>query len=148
MGRAQRNPSSRDPGPAAQRDGFRLWLYPSYDGLAGVLAARRMGRAQRNPSSRDPGPAAQSDGFRLWLYPSYDGLAGVLAARRMGRAQRNPSSRDPGPAAQSDGFRLWRSEEHTYELQLLMRISYALFRVQTKSNISNIITILRSAIYY
>src|SRR3546814_11071470 len=29
MGRAQRNPSSRDPSPRRESDGFRLWLYPS-----------------------------------------------------------------------------------------------------------------------
>src|SRR3546814_2884784 len=114
-----------------------------------------MGRAQRNPSSRDPDPAAQSDGFCLWLYPSY----GLASARRMGRAQRNPSSRDPGPAAKAMGFAFgsthptdWhqarrnslsvltrstrRSEEHTSELQSLMRISYAVFCLKKKNNVT------------
>src|SRR3546814_3728513 len=107
--------------------GFAFGSTHPTNGLAGVLAARRMGRAQRNPSSRDPDPAAQSDGFRLWLYPSY----GLASARRMGRAQRNPSSRDPGPAAKAMGF-AFRSEEHTSELQSLMRISYAVFCFKKK----------------
>src|SRR3546814_8850664 len=67
------------------------------------FAARRMGRAQRNPSSRDPDPAAQSGGFRLWLYPSYGWIGGR-------------------PRSPSEGS---RTEEHTSELQSLMRLSYA-----------------------
>src|SRR3546814_8623354 len=92
------HPATRAPPRKAM--GFAFGSTHPTNGLAGVLAARRMGRAQRNPSSRDPDPAAQSDGFRLWLYPSY----GLAYARRMGSAQRNPSSRDPGPAAKAMGF--------------------------------------------
>src|SRR3546814_10173905 len=66
------HPATRAPPRKAM--GFAFGSTHPTNGLAGVLAARRMGRAQRNPSSRDPDPAAQSDGFRLWLYPSY-GLA-------------------------------------------------------------------------
>src|SRR3546814_7859785 len=32
----------------------------------------------------------------------------------------------------------WRSEEHTYELQSLMRISYAVFCLQNKTNINKL----------
>src|SRR3546814_6013648 len=59
--------------------------------------------------------------------------------RRMGRAQRNPSATRNQP---NDGFRCAlpilrilvseRSEEHTSELQSLMRISYAVFCLKKK----------------
>src|SRR3546814_7433903 len=40
-------------------------------------------------------------------------------------------------AIQIEGFQRLRSEEHTSELQSLMRISYAVFCLKKKNNISN-----------
>src|SRR3546814_5847497 len=37
------------------------------------------------------------------------------------------------PFAPADGKRIWRSEEHTSELQSLMRISYAVFCLKKKT---------------
>src|SRR3546814_9751060 len=44
------------------------------------------------------------------------------------------------PCTQAGGFRLGRSEEHTSELQSLMRISYAVFCLKKKKNTKNIPT--------
>src|SRR3546814_10299769 len=38
-------------------------------------------------------------------------------------------------SAREIGDRIWRSEEHTSELQSLMRISYAVFRLKKKKNV-------------
>src|SRR3546814_3644116 len=122
MGRAQRNPSSRDPGPAAQSDGFRLWLYPSY----GLASARRMGRAQRNPSSRDPGPAAKAMGFAFGSTHPTD----WHQARRNSLSVLTRSTRSSGVYGRAATR---RSEEHTSELQSLMRISYAVFCLKKKT---------------
>src|SRR3546814_7796674 len=44
----------------------------------------------------------------------------------------------PGGVARDDGLRLFRSEEHTSELQSLMRISYAVFCLKTTKGTTNI----------
>src|SRR3546814_20898819 len=65
MGSAQRNPSSRVPGPAAHSDGFRLWLYPSYDGFASVLPYRIHTIPQRVLLTRVALPYAFSYSFHF-----------------------------------------------------------------------------------
>src|SRR3546814_8186376 len=64
------------------------------------------------------------------------GASGAGAARGSGRGADGKGDR--GPARQEGGVRpqvlprLCRSEEHTSELQSLMRISYAVFCLKTK----------------
>src|SRR3546814_2151724 len=51
------------------------------------------------------------------------------------RCVRNGAGRGPQvfrPQRGPDGFVVWRSEEHTSELQSLMRISYAVFCLKKK----------------
>src|SRR3546814_13768714 len=61
MGRAQRTPSSRDPAPAAQSDGCRLWLYPSYGLASGAqefverVDALEQARGRRRSRDRENG---------------------------------------------------------------------------------------------
>src|SRR3546814_2116962 len=48
----------------------------------------------------------------------------------------------PFPALTEDGvFRILRSEEHTSELQSLMRISYAVFRLKKKTHTFSLLII-------
>src|SRR3546814_2073438 len=54
---------------------------------------------------------------------------GALSCRSGWRAQHRS-----GPDRRPDG---WRSEEHTSELQSLMRISYAVFCLKKKTNAKN-----------
>src|SRR3546814_2273529 len=74
------------------------------------------GRRGRRAEAADPGPAAVSvvrgRGHGQWRH-----------RRRHGGAARRAAARDRLPA---------RSEEHTSELQSLMRISYAVFCLKTK----------------
>src|SRR3546814_4856844 len=64
------------------------------------------------------------------------GTAGVYLYRRHVRKvfhdRTMNKSGAPGPLAIVRGFRKHRSEEHTSELQSLMRISYAVFCLKTK----------------
>src|SRR3546814_1267689 len=53
---------------------------------------------------------------------------------------RNPAARGEVFTMTMLGFALVRSEEHTSELQSLMRISYAVFCLNKKKNQSNITT--------
>src|SRR3546814_6866072 len=62
-----------------------------------------------------------AEGFHRSRHPAQ------AVTRRMGRAQRNPSPR-------GDPVQPMRSEEHTSELQSLMRISYAVFCLKKKKN--------------
>src|SRR3546814_2279102 len=66
-------------------------------------------------------------------------LAGIARLLRLGR---DGKVEDAGAAAQAAedalaGFRAERSEEHTSELQSLMRISYAVF-CSTKKKVQNL----------
>src|SRR3546814_4524512 len=92
-----------------------------------------MGRAQRNPSSQHAGAM----GFAA-LYPSYELTAsqrltrGVQSSRRRGRS---PDLQPKPP--RGEGRAGTRSEEHTSELQSLMRISYAVFCLKKKTKKQN-----------
>src|SRR3546814_10835738 len=82
---------------------------------------RRQGRGRRNPG-RGLGAAGDA---RRWRYA---GCAGTKAAGSAGRA---------GFGARRTAATLRctaRSEEHTSELQSLMRISYAVFCLKKKKN--------------
>src|SRR3546814_6303099 len=82
--------------------------------VAGVIWPRLMGHPYP-PHGRDP-VAAAAEQFKL-----DDRQVAALEALRQRLAERRSESR-----GQRDG----RSEEHTYELQSLMRISYAVFCLQ------------------
>src|SRR3546814_4765248 len=66
--------------------------------------------------------------------------------RRRSGAVPEGDARQPGPAGRPDlpagGFGEPRSEEHTSELQSLMRISYAVFCLQKKKKNNQAYTIL------
>src|SRR3546814_4816553 len=55
----------------------------------------------------------------VWLYPQYFWRKGIITGFNFSQAS----------------FTNWRSEEHTSELQSLMRISYAVFCLKKKTNI-------------
>src|SRR3546814_2006409 len=55
-------------------------------------------------------------------------------ARRRGGARGVPTARLPREVAQGGAVMTRRSEEHTSELQSLMRISYAVFCLKKKTN--------------
>src|SRR3546814_8958099 len=55
-------------------------------------------------------------------------------ARVFGKAGRADSATDPAPLSMLETTILLRSEEHTSELQSLMRISYAVFCLKTKNH--------------
>src|SRR3546814_4156625 len=74
--------------------------------------------------------------------------AGPQAPGRQ-REARGFGARDRAPAARADGAaraRRRRSEEHTSELQSLMRISYAVFCLKKKKAIKIVIYILTTII--
>src|SRR3546814_3414969 len=112
----------------------------SFRSLSGAASPRRRRGRERvltgkRPNSSDPGPY---------------GEPGTSAGRRRGvwrrPARRKRSGRDtrarvptPGAACGNARFRpsAHRSEEHTSELQSLMRISYAVFCLKKKTQITN-----------
>src|SRR3546814_1112208 len=57
-------------------------------------------------------------------------------------ARLSPQRQTQGPRATMSAWR--RSEEHTSELQSLMRISYAVFCLKKKKNTKNLITMLQA----
>src|SRR3546814_2613694 len=63
------------------------------------------------------------------------GAAAVAEAQHLEARLQRRVARDPGVAAERQ-----RSEEHTSELQSLMRISYAVFCLKKKKNQENIST--------
>src|SRR3546814_9241473 len=75
--------------------------------------------------ARTPACACRRRHAGLRLPPADAARTRALAARR--RGDRPPLFRDQGQPA--------RSEEHTSELQSLMRISYAVFCLKTKNQI-------------
>src|SRR3546814_4750983 len=118
-----------------------------------------MGRAQRNPSS----PARLHrlcDGFRLRLYPSYGSQIAwppcehrrmtddrIIAADATREDEAIEASIRPKrldeylgqqPVREQLSIYIERSEEHTSELQSLMRISYAVFCLKKKKKINKI----------
>src|SRR3546814_5992890 len=81
-------------------------------------------------------PAADETLVRGANLPRYPGLKFGLPATR----QLRQLWRDERPDAiyvATEGPLGWRSEEHTSELQSLMRISYAVFCLKTKNNNNN-----------
>src|SRR3546814_2297092 len=75
--------------------------------------------------------------FRSGIERHHNGGRGTAAAAPSPQAGRIRSHRHPGAAAQllprrRPGHRPHRSEEHTSELQSLMRISYAVFCLKKK----------------
>src|SRR3546814_3116351 len=111
-------------------------LYPSY----GLKPIRRMGRAKGEThrfARRGPGRGMM--GFAA-LYPSYGLPLGKSQKKAPGRTR---GLIHPVVADQSawttlvPAIRSWRSEEHTSELQSLMRISYAVFCLKKKKNKPN-----------
>src|SRR3546814_1077604 len=91
---------------------------------------RRPRRHQYRPQKRKkpPSPHAQPPvGVIIDLGAAISWRGDFMAARRLG--QPHPPGRDVGDVA-GDG----RSEEHTSELQSLMRISYAVFCLKKKQH--------------
>src|SRR3546814_6835140 len=55
-----------------------------------------------------------------------------VLSRRRSSPRQNPTHVLPLPRCPAPGAFFWRSEEHTYELQSLMRNSYAVFCLKKK----------------
>src|SRR3546814_8041431 len=81
-----------------------------------TTSSRRRGRPELRPGA-DPPPLSRCD-------PAHHGIVG----RRAGQAGRPPRGAEEPR----------RSEEHTSELQSLMRLSYAVFCLQTKKQSSSL----------
>src|SRR3546814_3117287 len=80
--------------------------------------------------------AAEAVGFGLFDRGGDDGGGGIRgAARQCGDRQWQRRSRDEPGAALGGAGAGGRSEEHTSELQSLMRISYAVFCLKKKKNV-------------
>src|SRR3546814_7031072 len=80
----------------------------------------------------------ESTRWRLALWAASRGQP-MTSSPAAGAATLDVRAREPaGPALKVSGFReLGRSEEHTSELQLLMRISYAVFCLKKKNEKNN-----------
>src|SRR3546814_5612555 len=115
-----RLPGPRDP------DGGHV-LRPRYPGVLRLLR----GRADPDvPDHRGVGRSATGL-CRLQVLPLYDGRLGADDDRHPGDVLAGRDHRHPD----ADGvrFRGRRSEEHTSELQSLLRISYVIFCLTTKN---------------
>src|SRR3546814_2620132 len=86
----------------------------------------------RSPEAEHDG-GHQDDVHRL-VVPGgrHEDRAGGAAPVDQDREARE--GRDPGDDAEEERVEVVRSEEHTSELQSLMRISYAVFCLKTKKN--------------
>src|SRR3546814_7527850 len=121
------------PRVSRQSEGSRIALFlRKLEGCArtdDVARRRNEGRAQEIARGHGEG---HCDGDRLARLRHRD-------AARIGR-----NTRDPGQAAvdraDRDAAPVVRSEEHTSELQSLMRISYAVFCLQKKKKKTNLNT--------
>src|SRR3546814_2643120 len=95
-----------------------------------------MARSAISPRGSGAG-SERRDGRRRRASVGY----GAAAAPQTRRARRG-GERDQGAgvsvSALQDGFAKVRSEEHTSELQSLMRISYAVFCLKKKTKLSKI----------
>src|SRR3546814_2654791 len=89
-------------------------------------------RPGRQARPDPPGPQRPRRRRKSHLRPAHHRLA-ADPARRARCRRRGDGDVAPGPA---EGWRLERSEEHTSELQSLMRISYAVFCLKTKKHYS------------
>src|SRR3546814_6317244 len=101
---------------------------------AGLLAERGELRLQRAVERRS-GQATRQIGLELRMLgdrAALDSLAQHRRHRDIGDAE---IAGQPGPVAQR-----FRSEEHTSELQSLMRSSYAVFRLKQKNHTTTVPT--------
>src|SRR3546814_7989058 len=72
-------------------------------------------------------------GLTASFYNSADFSGPVVATRTVKEIDTNWARIDPAPGVDRKTFSVrWRSEEHTSELQSLMRISYAVFCLKKK----------------
>src|SRR3546814_1424999 len=125
---------------------MRISDWSSGVGSSDLLDNQRAGRARRDAARLDDGPVDQQrrafrqpvDRYRVATIAKQDGAAGGqghgpagpnLALRKMNVLGPHVAI-DPVRQAQVDGA---RSEEHTSELQSLMRISYAVFCLKKKN---------------
>src|SRR3546814_7900472 len=98
-----------------------------------------MALATQNPVEQEgtyPLPEAQLDRFLLKVlidYPSQADEARMVAAVSQGRTAADFNLSQVKQVL-ADGDIVARSEEHTSELQSLMRISYAVFCLKKKNN--------------
>src|SRR3546814_10565861 len=107
-------------------------IYSSRDPVAGPVHAREGAGPPPEPSEvravssrcRDPWCAGSP---RYRRPPPCEAPPGSPSSRYYGRHSRGRPPR---------ASRLWRSEEHTSELQSLMRISYAVFCLKKKKKIN------------
>src|SRR3546814_8405922 len=97
---------------------------------------RRGFRTQDQPNLR-----AADDGV---LGPRDRRLLGLSAGGEISMGDGTSIGRVRGLGAAKEGTHHWRSEEHTSELQSLMRISYAVFCLKKKINYNNKKTLLNT----
>src|SRR3546814_4253141 len=137
MGRAQRNPSSRDPSPRRESDGFRLWLYPSCGLASGAqefveridALDQVLGRVW---SRRDPAPDRRRPGGIVFEACDHVHLQLRHQVAHRGDVELERHERIAQQARGLVDLVAERSEEHTSELQSLMRSSYAVFCLKKK----------------
>src|SRR3546814_5774952 len=96
---------------------------PRRTDLVAVLDDQRVREVEPRYGNLQPDLARPGCGSGHCSYPQTVGLAGRIAEQR-----RHHGGFDPA------GHQLPRSEEHTSELQSLMRISYAVFCLKKKTN--------------
>src|SRR3546814_5419420 len=109
----------------------------SSDVCSSDLAARRGNRARRAAGRDAPADAGATNGV----------VAGVLRARVAAPRCRGAGRHRPARPAVLRHRNHGRSEEHTSELQSLMRISYAVFCLKKKHIIHRLIITLSISTY-
>src|SRR3546814_8180665 len=87
-------------------------------------------RSIRRPAKRWQG---HGGGQELAHGQALSGMIGRATLRRQPRGAHRPHRRSRAPYARPPEFEACRSEEHTSELQSLMRISYAVFCLKKKN---------------
>src|SRR3546814_5272596 len=98
--------------------------------LHGLLALHARDQRLRGGGGADLGAVdAEDEGFAAALF----GGCGRDIGEPLGRAALRPAPRGGGPAIEIGGRIAVRSEEHTSELQSLMRLSYAVFCLKKKN---------------
>src|SRR3546814_2148922 len=108
------------------------------EGSSFALPPPFMALATQNPVEQEgtyPLPEAQLDRFLLKVlidYPSQADEARMVAAVSQGRTAADFDLSQVKQVLADGDIVAMRSEEHTAELQSLMRISYAVFCLQTK----------------
>src|SRR3546814_7535326 len=97
------------------------------DAICTACGVRRMGAAALDLAWTACG---RYDGYWEMGLAPWDVAAGTLILREAGGVCHDMHQQDPWPV----GGRVVRSEEHTSELQSLMRISYAVFCLKKKKS--------------